>query len=870
MALVPGTGLGPYDITAHIGAGGMGAVYRARDTRLGRDVAIKVSAQEFSERFEHEARSVAALNHPNICQLYDVGPNYLVMEYVEGTPVGHVDSPRKLLDLAVQMADGIAAAHAAGLVHRDLKPDNILATADGRVKILDFGIAKRMVAPGDADAATQSVGITDPGTRLGTVAYMSPEQARGQANLGPQSDQFSFGLVLYEMVTGQRAFRRDSGAETMAAIIRDEAAPLPASTPTPLRWVIERLLAKDPGDRYESSRDLYRELRQIRDRLSQATTSSQAAPPMPPRARRRLLRTAALVAIGLAIGAALALVFAPRQDGTGVDLSGYRFTPISLATPTERDPAWSPDGASLAYTASINGVLQVMTRTVGSPQAAQLTHLQRGADRPFWSPDGSTIYFTGRASGPDAVTSLWAVNATGGAPELVFEGATSAAIHPQGRTFVFWKQARLWIGDAPRAGDGPPREFGEPYDPLPGAGIGVMSVKGFSPDGSKLAVLRGAEIWVLDYPSGQRRQVPSASVDRDISWMPDNRRLVVLDGAANATRTLSLVDTITGDRRVIYAGPFLTINPAVSPDGRRIAFVGGAAGWDLVEVHVPSGRVRTMPSAGGVSWWPVWAPSGAHYAFVSNHEERPTIRNMSSAESTGGFARVLVEMPAGTILQGLRGAPDGNRLSFVVSQAGQSKLMLVNTSGGRALPVDDGRGGFVIGRLVSRRRMAGVSAARRLRKPVGQDETRFPIRTRGAQEMASRGFRPRQSRSRRLVFRRPLDPDQSGRRTRTLSCIARRCGRAPVVGAQFGRATHLRVLARRQGGPLPGAEHLRSGRALAPLLDRHRDGCRASGRRRAASADRGGCSRFQPSSGRDAVSDLDRELALRPVDARRI
>ena len=689
MSLAPGTRLGPYDITAPIGTGGMGAVYRARDTRLGRDVAIKVSAAEFTERFEREAQSVAALNHPNICQLYDVGPNYLVMEYIEGAPVGHTESMRKLIDLAVQMADGMAAAHAAGLVHRDLKPDNILVTADGRVKILDFGIAKPVLAAADSQA-TRSVGITDPGTRLGTVAYMSPEQARGQPNLGPQSDQFSFGLVLHEMVTGQRAFRRDSSAETMAAIIRDEADPLPAATPTPLRWVIERLLSKDPADRYESSRDLYRELRQVRDRLSQATTSSHAAPVMPAPTRRHPLRAAALVAVGLAVGAALAGVFGPRQGGTGVDLSNYQFTPVSLATPTERNPAWSPDGVSLAYTASINGVLQVMTRTLASSQAAQLTHLQHSAGRPFWSPDGSTIYFTSRASGPDAVSSLWSINATGGAPELVIEGATSAAIHPQGKTFAFWKNARLYVGDDPRAGGGPPREFGEPpFDPLPGV------VNGFSPDGSRLAVLRGDDLWVLDYPSGQKRQILSAQV-LETSWMPDSQRLVVREGTSPSNYVLSLLDMSTDGKRIIYAGPFVLLNPAVSPDGRRIAFVGGAVGWDLVEVHVSSGRVQTMPSAGGVSWWPAWAPSGSHYAFV-NQEERPTIRNMSTAED-GGFARVLVEMPAGTgPLQGLRWAPDGNRLSFGVLQGGQPRLMLANASGGRALPVDEGARGSSAG-----------------------------------------------------------------------------------------------------------------------------------------------------------------------------
>src|SRR5215472_2088736 len=193
MSLSQGARLGPYEILSAIGAGGMGEVYKARDTRLDRVVAIKVSQEAFSERFEREARAVAALNHPNICQLYDVGPNYLVMEYVEGAPIAAPDTPRALLDLAVQVADGMAAAHAAAILHRDLKPDNILVSTEGRVKILDFGLAKIAESTPSPDDATRTMAaqglpgpLTDPGTTVGTIAYMSPEQARGIDKLTAQ------------------------------------------------------------------------------------------------------------------------------------------------------------------------------------------------------------------------------------------------------------------------------------------------------------------------------------------------------------------------------------------------------------------------------------------------------------------------------------------------------------------------------------------------------------------------------------------------------------------------------------------------------------------------------------------------------------
>ena len=310
MPLSVGDKLGPYEILTRLGVGGMGEVWKACDTRLDRIVAVKISQGNFDERFEREARAIAALNHPNICQLYDVGPNYLVMEFVEGSPIAMADNVRKLLDVAVQIADGLAAAHAGGILHRDLKPDNILVTREGRVKVLDFGLAKSLTAR-PADDATSTIGLTDSGTVVGTVNYMSPEQARGEASLTPQSDQFSFGLVLYELATGKRAFQRGNAPETMTAIIREDAEPLPGNVPAPLRWVIERLLAKEPSERYDSTRDLYRELKQIRTRLSQATSAqTPAAAVSTPKRKRRLVLGAGAVAC-LTAGSVFALLAQP-------------------------------------------------------------------------------------------------------------------------------------------------------------------------------------------------------------------------------------------------------------------------------------------------------------------------------------------------------------------------------------------------------------------------------------------------------------------------------------------------------------------------------------------------------------------------------
>src|SRR5215471_11582978 len=279
----------------------MGEVYRARDAKLGREIAIKVMPASVAEdrhrrqRFEQEARSASALNHPNILTIYDIGEAdgalYIAMELVEGRTLrelvvsGEPMPTRRLLDLAVQTADGLAKAHGAGIVHRDLKPENLMVSKDGYVKILDFGLAKLTEAQAASDASMLPTAVaapTEPGTVMGTAGYMSPEQASGQP-VDFRSDQFSLGSILYEMAAGKRAFQGKTGAETLVAIIREEPEPIGQvnpKAPAPVRWIIERCLAKDPEERYASTRDLARDLRSIRDHLSETSVSTEtvAAP----------------------------------------------------------------------------------------------------------------------------------------------------------------------------------------------------------------------------------------------------------------------------------------------------------------------------------------------------------------------------------------------------------------------------------------------------------------------------------------------------------------------------------------------------------------------------------------------------------------
>jgi serine/threonine protein kinase len=672
MALAVGVKLGPYDIIAAIGKGGMGEVWKARDTRLDRIVAIKFCAAEFSERFGREAKAIAALNHSNICQIYDVGPDYIVMEYVAGAPVAPVDTPRKLLDIAVQISDGLAAAHAAGIIHRDLKPDNILITRDGRVKILDFGLAKAAHGEIGDDDATRTIdagkrALTDPGTTVGTVAYMSPEQARGEGNLTAQSDQFTLGLVLYELAAGKRAFRRGAKAETMTAIIREDAEALPATVPAPLRWVIERLLQKEPAERYDSTGDLYRELRQLRDHLSESVSASAipAVGGTSPQAGsttrgRAILGISLLAAVACGAGLASLLIRPPAAD-----FSAYKFKSIARAGTTERYPKWSPDGRSIVYTTEIHGVYQIFTKAIDSLETAQLTHAADSCTQPFWSPDGATIYYISHGN-------LWSVGASGGTPELAMENASSAALHPDGKTVAFLRDGKLWAG--PLRG-GAPREIGL----APDANATWMA---FSPDGSKLGAVLLWKLWILEYPSGASRNL--GVFGRDASWFPDSRHLAVNGG--DFENTMLVTDSTDGSSRVMYRVTGRLLDPSVSPDGKKLLFSGGgAAQWDILDVSLADGHVHTLVGGGGVSWEPDWAPSATHFLFSTFGEgSGGYIVDRSAGE---GFSRRVADALPGadSYALGPRWAPDGTRFLFTQGQVSHMQLAIANASGRRPI-----------------------------------------------------------------------------------------------------------------------------------------------------------------------------------------
>ena len=494
MALASGSKLGPYEIQSPLGAGGMGEVYRAKDTRLGRDVALKILPESFARdsdrlrRFEQEARAVAALNHPNILAIHDIGQHdgspFLVSELLEGESLrAWLDRgalpQRKTIEYGVQIAYGLAAAHDKGIVHRDLKPENIFVTKDGRIKILDFGLAKLAQKAGaEPDEATLTSSHTAAGMVMGTASYMAPEQVRGEP-ADPRSDIFAFGAVLYEMLSGARAFRRGTAAETMTAVLNDDPPDLSTSSPDATRLVspaleriVRRCLEKSPEQRFQSARDLSFALSALSG--SEASAAVRAAAVAAPRRRPLLPWLAAALAL-LVVAAGTWFVARRPQPTTRMQ--------FALAVPDEMNishMALSRDGSMLVFVApeESSGLPMLYVQRIGSPSVTLLPGTQ-GASYPFWSPDGAYVAFFANGKlqkmaisggtpqvlatalaarggswgskgviiySPDAESPIWRVNADGSGMAPVTQGIKTAddqshrwpVFLPDGNHFLFW------------------------------------------------------------------------------------------------------------------------------------------------------------------------------------------------------------------------------------------------------------------------------------------------------------------------------------------------------------------------------------------------------------------------------------------------
>jgi len=566
MTLANGTRLGPFEILGPIGAGGMGEVYRARDTRLGREVAVKVLSSEFAAdaerrgRFEQEARSASALNHPNIITIHEIGSSdttvYIAMELVDGRTLrdlllaGQIPI-RRMLDLAYQMADGLAKAHAAGIVHRDLKPENVMVSKDGAVKILDFGLAKLQKHQPEEMSNLPTAQETKAGTVMGTVGYMSPEQASGKP-LDFRSDQFALGSILYEMATGKRAFQRSTHAETLTAIIREDIEPVAqinASVPAPFRWVIERCLQKDPEERYASTRDLARDIRGVKEHLSEAVTgvSGEVSGATRAAAARRK-SPLGLVATGIAVLAALGAGMLLQKRLVNSAPPSYQ--QITFGSGTIRAARFAPDGQTIVYSASWDGnPLKLFLKHPSSPDSLPLE--LPSANLLSISPSGEmAIALDCRSNHPGVCAGTLAKAAlTGGSPRDVAEGVQEADWAPDGANLMVVRD----VGGKSRV------EF--PMGKVLYETSGHISYARLSPKADRIAFLDhpfplddAGTVAVIDLSGKKTTLTGKWASEGGLAWSSTGDEVWFTATEAGANRSLWAV-TLSGKLRVVTRVP---------------------------------------------------------------------------------------------------------------------------------------------------------------------------------------------------------------------------------------------------------------------------------------------------------------------------
>jgi Tol biopolymer transport system component len=711
MSVAPGTRLGPYEIVSQLGQGGMGVVFRARDTKLDRDVAVKVLPKNLAEdpealsRFEREAKAVAALSHPNILAIHDFGREegsvYAAMELLEGETLrqrlqdGALPT-RKAVEIALEIASGLAAAHDKGIVHRDLKPENVFLLGSGQVKVLDFGLARMdPVATEGIDGPTMSLS-TEPGRVMGTVGYMAPEQVRGKT-VDARGDIFSFGAVLYEMLTGKRAFRGESPVETLNAILKEDPPSLFESTKNvspSLERIVRRCLEKRPEERFRTAHDLAIALDAISTSSTRSLTTEalQADEPPAPRHGASLLERVALVIAGAALAAggmlAWSKLFPPPADGAAV----FRWASFSGR---DSSPAVSPDGHTVAFASDRDGQPRIWLKQASGEGEAPLT--AGPDDFPRFSPDGSQVLFA-RPDG--ATTSLYRAAVLGGEARRLLEGASEGDWSPDGKQVAFVRltseggQTVSVIGVA--AADGSEaREVAK----VPG---GMRSPR-WSPDGKAIALvpmpgalMAGAQQGpvLVGVADGSVRTVPAPDPRRNISaaaWTAGGEVVYLqaesVVSAAGSTAILVRQDPSTG--RVVSQtwSPSSALVLDVLGDG-RIVFDTRSPRQNLREVTLagPAADGRWLSRGESTDRQPVYSPDGEWVAFSSNRGGGMNLWLVSTR--TGNLRRVT----EAHVNWDPAFSRDGRRLYWSSNRSGSFEVWTADVDGSGPRQVTDGYG----------------------------------------------------------------------------------------------------------------------------------------------------------------------------------
>jgi serine/threonine protein kinase/Tol biopolymer transport system component len=678
MALAPGTKLGPYEIQSPLGAGGMGEVYRARDPRLGREVAIKVLPASLSsdpgrlQRFEQEARSASALNHPNILVVYDVGTHdgvpYLVTELLEGETLRErlregTLPPRKALEYAIQLGQGLAAAHEKGIIHRDLKPDNIFLCRDGRCKILDFGLAK-LVAPEPQDATISRLRSphTEEGVVMGTAGYMSPEQVRGQ-KADARSDIFAFGAVLYEMLSGRRAFSGVTPADTASAILKEDPADLVAGnrkiTPT-LDGIVRHCLEKNPEERFQSARDLAFHLHS----LSPISEVGAASADLPTRGLspsvRWLLASLALVLV--AAGSWwLRETFAGRSA-----TKTAQFRHLTDFAGMEEFPAISPDGKSVAFTRDAGGFRQLWVRLLSGGVPIQVTRDPVDHQSPRWSPDsGALIYYSPPVA--EAYGTVWQIPALGGTPRPLTHSLGSADLGHDGKRLAFFRFENRQVELVVSALDG---NFLQVVTRL--SAQYSYSYPRWSPDDTRIAYQRSqvfrSDIFVAPSQGGQPRPITDEAVMMGgFAWLPDGSGIVYSSARGStilylATHNLWLAK-LSGSAPVqltlgeeSYVSPDVSSTGAIAASRVHMKFdlwkfpADGTATENVrraIQLTRQTGQVQTPDAGPGDRELVFLSDSGGHGNLWITHQDGTVARQVTFDRDPGVSLGVPVWSPDG-------------------------------------------------------------------------------------------------------------------------------------------------------------------------------------------------------------------------------
>ncbi|PON18701.1 hypothetical protein C2W62_06545 [Candidatus Entotheonella serta] len=738
-----GRELGPYKILTLLGAGGMGEVYLAQDSRLGRKVALKLLPERFTSdaerlrRFEQEGRVASALNHPNIITIHEIGQTpsamggayYIVTEFIEGRTLRQQLTNGRMnlletVEIALQAASALDAAHTAGIVHRDIKPENIMVRPDGYVKVLDFGLAKLTEQPPDEAEGSASASLTQPGRVLGTLRYMSPEQARG-LKVDARTDIFSLGIVLYEMVTGQSPFAGATTADVIAAVLQRELPPLAhyaPAVPPALERIVNQMLVKDRDARYQAARELLLDLKNLRHERGNEAQPRQVSeadkyeaeaallPQLAPAPNRRAQgwkRLTGYTVLGLVtVAAGLYLWFnrAGRVTTNSPATSRMiaKIVPFTGLAGRENDPAFAPKGKQLAFSWQPEGSdnFDIYVKLIGAGDPLRLTKNPATDAFPAWSPDGRYIAWVRQYS---TFNEIYVIPALGGVERRIYRTQhavwSSLAWTPDGQQIAIadgQNQAgepgifliSLATGAAQRVTTSPPgtRDMSPAFAPPLASAPASVPASVLGTEIPALAFRRVfsasslMELFVLDTPGRQPRQLTAEQAFiAGFTWMPDGRELLY-SVTRNDSASLRIIrrdaQPQAGQAQAFGAAGRKAFFPAIAPDGRQIAFVEPLEVINIWQL-TPDGKGRKLITSNYADHSPQIAPNGQHIVFVST---RSGGEEVWRCRANGSQSEQLTQRNAPT--GSPRWSPDGRWLVFDSREDGNSELFVSRAEGG--------------------------------------------------------------------------------------------------------------------------------------------------------------------------------------------